>query len=148
MAASKQFTPVNFSQGQLLDTDTLNQLNSNDVFVRDQMVDGRYQGDWGFTVDTGLKIFGGRIPFASPGNSTTMVVGTVAFPALFSANCQPIIATSIMCAAPPIYEHAVFGIGTFFPDHRGFQFKVRINKAYPNQIMNDLAYLQYICMGY
>lgn len=146
MAVSKQFTPVNFSQGQLLDTDTLNQLNANDTFVRDQMVDGRYQGDWGFTVDTGLKLFGGRIRVG--GINGRVVVGTVAFPALFSANCQPIITTSLICPTPPVYEHAVFGIGTYFPDHRGFQFKVRIGGAYPNQVFNDLVYLQYICLGY
>jgi hypothetical protein len=111
------------------------------------MVDGRYVGDWGFTVDTGLKIFAGRIPM---GNAAVQsVTGTVVFPSLFSAGCQPIISTSILAASAPVYEHVVNGIGTYYPDYRGFQFRVRINKAYPNQTMqNDIIYLMYICMGY
>lgn len=146
MVSGNKVTPVNFSQGQLLDTDTLAQLSANDSILNAQMVDGRYQGDWGFTVDTGLKLFAGRIQMGN--NTGRQVVGTVAFPALFSANCQPIITTSILCATAPVYEHTVYGIGTYYPDHRGFQFKVRISDAYPKQTFKDLVYLQYICLGY
>jgi len=143
---SKQFVPVNFSTGQLLDEDTLNQMNNNAVYLRDQAVDGKYTADWGGVWDTNIKLMCGRIYI--PQGSPRVVYGTVAFTSLFSPGAQPVITTSILAQGAK-YEHSVYGIGQYFPDHRGFQFKIKIGKAYSNStVFSEPVYLMWQAMGF
>lgn len=145
MAASKQFVSVNFTQGQLLDTDTLNQLNNNEVFLRDQMVDGKYTNDWGGVYDVNVKLLCGRVYV--PQQNVPVVYGTVAFPSMFSPGFQTIITTALHSPEECKFEHVIYGIGQYWPDHRGFQFKMKINPAYNNQVFSNAVYLNWMAMG-
>lgn len=143
---SKYFTAVNWSPGQLIDEDSLDQMNNNEVYLRDQMVDGKYMFDWGGQVDTGIKLLGGRVYI--PPQQVTVTYGTVAFPQFFTPESQPIITTSLLAPSECVFDHIVYGIGTYFPDHRGFQFKIKVNEAYPRKVFSQPMYFQYHAMGY
>lgn len=146
MPSSTTFTPVNFSQGQLLDTDTLNTLNSNSVFLRNQMVDGKQVNEAGAVTDTGIKILGGRIYL--PPQNVRVVYGTIAFPALFTAGWKPVVTTAIGSPTGSCkFEHVIYGIGSVFPDHRGFQFKLKVSDAYPKAVFDHSLYFNYIAIG-
>lgn len=143
---SKYFTAVNWSPGQLIDEDSLDQMNNNEVFLRDQMVDGKYMFDWGGQVDTGVKILCGRVYI--PPQNVQVTYGTVGFPQLFTPQSQPIVTATILSQEQCAHEYIVHGIGTYFPDHRGFQFKLKISNAYPKKTLDQPLYFQYIAMGY
>lgn len=144
---SKYFTPVNWSPGQLIDEDSLDQMNNNEVYLRDQMVDGKYMFDWGGQVDTGIKMMCGRV-YLPPNGNITVTYGTVAFPQMFTPESQPIITATLLSQEQCAHEYIVRGIGTFFPDHRGFQFKVRISQAYAKKTLDQPLYFMWMAMGY
>lgn len=148
--ATKQFVPVNFSTGQLLDEDSLDQLNNNTVALRDQSVDGKFFDGAGILVDTGIKMLGGRI-FIPAQPSLDVVYGTVAFPSLFTPGCLPAVATGIMCPDQMNkFMHVHFGIGYPYADHRGFGFKINVRSpaANSNDTFTSNLWLQYVAVGY
>lgn len=144
---SKNFTPVNWSNGQLIDEDSLDQINNNEVYLRDRSVQGKYMFDWGASVDQGIKVMAGRIYI--PAQNVEVVYGTVGFPQLFTPDIQPIVVTNILSPGQNKFMHIVYGIGTYFPDHRGFQFKINVRAGQSdNQVFSNPIYLQYHALGY
>lgn len=122
----------------------MNQINNNSVFLRDQMIDGKYTSEGG-VYDTGIKLMCGRAYI--PPQAVDVVYGTVYFTNLFTPGMQPVITTSILSNAECKFEHVVYGIGQYWPDHRGFQFKIKINPAYNQQTFNNQIYLFWQAMA-
>jgi len=148
MVVGKQFIPISFSPGQLLDEDTLDQMAANELFLRDASVDGKYVNEYGAIVDNNIKLMCGMTII--PPQNVSVVYGTVAFPAMFTPGVMgPTIATSILSPGQNKFMHVVYGIGQYYPDHRGFQFKINVRAGQDdNAIFSDTIMLQWIAMGY
>ncbi len=147
MAASRQFIAVNFSQGQLLDVDTLNQLSNNTVYLRDQMVDAKYQYEWGGVVDINVKLLAGKT-YVPPSGDQGPIYVTIGFTNIFTPGCNPIITTGLQTEGGAKFEHCLYGIGTYHPDHRGFVAKVKVNPAYPRGVFDQHMHVNWTAVGY
>jgi hypothetical protein len=146
MVVSKQFIPISFSPGQLLDEDTLDQMVANEQFLRDQSVDGKVTTEWGSIWDTGIKMLCGRAMI--PAQSASVVYGTVGFTSMFTPGSQPVIATGITSVAGNKFMHVIRGIGQVMPDHRGFQYQLNVRGVGDdNSSIGNTIYLNWIAMG-
>lgn len=146
--ASSEFVAVTWNPQQLLDEDTLDQINNNILFLKEQSVDGTYMHLDGGIVSTGIKVLCGRKTI--PARDSDQASATIGFATMFSPTCTPIVTTSIV--APGIralLTHVIDGIGTDHPTHQGFQVRIRQNGASKkNDKINKPIYLNWIAMGY
>lgn len=118
--ANEQFVAVNWNPAQLVDEATLDQLNANMVFLKNQMVDGKYQhANTASVVDIGLKVLGGRMVM-NPNAKAPYSDKTVTFAGHFTANSRPHITTGILSVHERQIICTYIGIGKAEVDHRGF----------------------------
>src|SRR6478735_3056089 len=109
--ASSEFVAVTWNPQQLLDEDTLDQINNNILYLKDQSVDGLYMGPYGGLVSNGIKLLCGRKTI--PARDSDQASAQVGFASIFTPNIEPIVTTSI--TAPGIralLTHVIDGIGT------------------------------------
>ena len=145
--AGKEFVAVNWNQGQLIDEDTLDQINSNITYLRNQMVDGRYMHLNNGVVDLGLKMLCGRA-IITPKKSDTAVV-RVAFAKIFTPNSVPVVTTSITSPGQVHFFSVISGIGQTHPNHQGFECKVNLAAEHKkNDKITKPIFINWIAMGY
>lgn len=145
--ASKEFVAVSWSANQVIDEDSLDQINDNTVYLRNQMVDGKYMHDNNGVTDLGIKILCGR-KVLTPRKSDTALL-RVGFTKMFTPNSSPIITTSITSPGPVMFFHIINGINTLHPNHQGFEVKVNVaaTKA-KNDVFSKSIFINWIAMGY
>lgn len=145
--AQKEFVAVTWSADQLLDEDSMDQLNNNTVYLRNQMVDGKYMHLNNGVVDVGIKILCGRKQITPRKTDTALV--RVGFAKMFTPDSQPVITTSLTSPGPVKFFHAINGIGRLHPNHQGFECKVNV---YADTKKNDKfassIWVNWIAMGY
>ena len=145
--ASKEFVAVTWSPQQLIDEDTLDQINNNLIYLRNQSVNGAYMNLNNGVTDVGIKLLCGRKMIAPRAGDTAVV--TVSFAKLFTPGTVPVITTSITSADGKVKIFSVInGIGQDQPSHQGFQCKV--NLAVDNKKKDKITkplYVNWIAMG-
>lgn len=123
--ASTEFVAVTWQPNQLIDEDSLDQISNNLIFLRNQMVDGKYMQLNSGVTDTGLKLLCGRA-LITPRNSDTATV-RINFASMFTVGTVPVVTTSITSSNRIKIFHTIRGIGSFHPNHQGFEAKVNLD---------------------
>lgn len=127
--ASTPFQVVSWSPNDPISDEKLDAMVGNDNWLRDNMLQGRYQNA-GTTRDIGVKIAGGVIPI-SAGKGTTRTK-QVLFDGYFSQSCAPIVTTGVISAKQFQIYCTISGIGnTIQPTRDGFEahvFATAVNK--------------------
>lgn len=123
--AAKQFVPVSFNSKQLIDQDTLNQINNNMVWLRDRSVTGNWlPPDGGGVINTGIKFQAGTVTL--PKDKNEQVGKDVHFAAnIFTPGTNPIVTATVVCSWSNKITPTVSGIGQNRPDDRGFHVVVK-----------------------
>lgn len=146
--ASKDFVAVSWTADQIIDEDTLDQINNNLVWLRNNSVQGKYTHLNGAVTGTGVKMLCGRKMLTAP--KSDRVTGQVKFGQVFTAGTIPVITTSIVSpSGKSALDHILMGIDDNQPNHQGFKVKVVVNAGKKKQ--DNLAkpiYINWIAMGY
>jgi hypothetical protein len=147
--ASTDYVAVSWNPGQLVDEDTLDQMNNNITYLKNQMIDGKYTQLNGGLVDINLKMLCGRNIITARKSATATI--TVNFASMFSSTCTPIVTTSLVSPSQDRIFTIVNGIGQLHPSNHGFQ--VTVDAALTTgadtggTIAKDL-YINWIAMGF
>lgn len=145
--AVKEFVAVSWTANQIIDEDSLDQLNDNTVYLRNQSVDGRYMHLNNGVTDTGIKILCGRKQI-TPRKSDTALV-RIGFAKMFTPDSAPVVTTSITSPGAVKFFHVINGINRLHPNHQGFEVKVNV---YADTRKNDRfaksIFVNWIAMGY
>lgn len=145
--ASKEFVAVSFSPNQLIDEDTLDQMNNNLVYLRDQAIDGKYQHLNGGATDKGIKMLCGRAVIAPRKGDTAKQ--RVNFARMFTPDSVPVITTSITSTHQTRIFETIAGIGRVHPNHQGFEVTVNVAaEKEKNDKISRKIYINWIAMGY
>lgn len=145
--ASNEFVAVNWAPGQLLDEDTLDQMNSNINYIKRQSVDGAYMHLNNGVTTQGIKILCGRRQI-TPRKADTAVV-RIGFAKMFTPGISPVITTSITSPGQTHIFHVINGIGRLQPNHQGFECKVNVAAdAKKKDTIAKSLYVNWIAMGY
>ena len=145
--ASKEFVAVSWSPGQLVEEDTLDQMNNNITYLRDQMVDGQYQHRLGGLTDTNIKLLCGYATI--PPNKANTATTSVSFSKMFSPNSYPVVTASVIGTKNRNIDLTLGGIGQTFPNHQGFYAKVYVGDI--GKVVGQIhgtIYIMWIAMGY
>lgn len=145
--STNEFVAVNWTANQIIDEDSLDQLNSNTVYLRNQSVNGKYMHLNGGVTDFGVKILCGKKQI-TPRKSDTALL-SVGFAKLFTPESAPVVTTSLTSPGPVKFFHIVNGIGRLHPDHRGFEVKVNVYAdVKANDTFSQSIFVNWIAMGY
>lgn len=145
--ANRQFVAVNWTANQLIDEDSMDQVNSNLVWMRNHKVEGKYQHLGNSTTEVGLKILCGRRQITPRKNDTAIV--QVGFTKIFTPDSIPVITTSIVSPSQVNFFTIINGINRLHPNHQGFECKVNVaatKKA--NDKIQKSIFINWIAMGY
>lgn len=123
--ASTEFVAVSFAPNQILDEDTMDQIADNQVYLRDQSIDGLYQNLNGGGISTGIKLIAGRAQI-NPRSSDSASV-RVTFPSLFTPDTIPVITLGINSQTQIKVFTTFEGIGRAVPNHQGFIAHVNVD---------------------
>ena len=147
--SNKEFVAVNWTAHQILDEDSLDQMNSNLVNLRNTKVEGRYTHlNNSGQVNQGIKILCGRKQI-TPHPKTDTVIVRVGFGLMFTPNSRPVITTSITSPGYVRFFHIINGIDQLHPNHQGFECKVNVDAERPR--FDNFArsiFINWIAMGY
>lgn len=146
--ASKEFVAVTWSPGQMIDQDTLDQINNNLTFLRDQSVDGSYMHLNNGVTSAGVKILAGRKLVPPVKSDTTSA--RIGFAKMFTPDSVPIVVCTILAADHSVkFSHTISGIGRDHPNHQGFQVKInRHAESEKKDVIDKALYVNWIAMGY
>jgi hypothetical protein len=144
--ANKEFVAVNWTAHQILDEDSMDQINSNLVWMRNRKLEGKYQHLNNATTEIGLKLLCGRKQI-TPRKSDTALV-QVGFTKLFTPGSTPVITTSITSPAQINFYTIINGIGRLQPNHQGFECKVNVAGKKGKDRINKSIFINWIAMGY
>lgn len=145
--AVNEFVAVTWSPNQLIDEDSLDQMNNNITYLRDQSTDGLYQHLGGGGTDKGIKLLCGRgIITPRKGDDARL---RISFNKLFTPNSTPIVTTSITSTHQTNIFLTIEGIGRVHPNHQGFVAKVNVAADLKRQDrIARKIYINWIAMGY
>ncbi len=144
--ADREFVAVTWTANQIIDEDSLDQLNSNMVWLRNQMIDGKYMHLNNGVTDTGIKILCGRKQ-VTPRKSDTALV-RIGFSKMFTPDQAVIVTTSLTSPGPVKFFHVINGINRLHPNHQGFECKININAdAKDNDRFAKSVFINWIAMG-
>lgn len=145
--SNNEFVAVSWSGGQIIDEDSMDQLNDNTVYLRNQSIDGKYQNLNNSVVDTGIKMLCGRKEITQRDSDT--VTTRIGFSQIFTPNSTPIITTSLTSPSFVKFFTIIHGIDRLHPNHQGFECKVNV---YADKKKNDKfsssIFVNWIAMGY
>lgn len=144
--AATQFVAVNWNPGAVMDEDTLDQMNNNINYLRDQSVNGKYQALGGGLVDIRIKLLCGRA-IITPRRTDTATV-RCSFASMFTPNSTPVVTTSIVSPGQIKIFHKISGIGRLHPNHQGFDCSVNIYASGKSDKIVKPLYVNWIAMGY
>lgn len=145
--ANKSFVAVNWTPSQVIDEDSLDQMNNNIIVLRNQKVEGKYQHQNGGIVDTGVKILCGRGQITPRAADTATI--RIGFANMFTPDSQPIISTSIVSPGHAKFFHVINGINGLHPNHQGFDCKVVVYAdSKKNSKFTDSIFIHWVAMGF
>lgn len=144
--ASTPFKVVSWSPLDPITDDKLSAMVSNDNWLRDNMVRGRY-GANGVNRDTGIRIASG-LALITSGKSADRT-RNVSFGNYFSESCKPIVTTGIVSASQRQIFATIDGPGSKpQPTRDGFQVHVHVNSNNKNKKISRNFYVSWHALGY
>lgn len=138
------YQPISWSSQEPAFKDKLNQMTNNDQWLFENMPKMYYSVN-GIKRSTGVKAATGFGVFNA--SATRYAAGTVSFGDYFSQGCQPVVVVGEMQTYPQREVIATIrGIGTAFPDHRGFE--VYLTAVGTAKKISSTVYAPWIAIGY
>lgn len=145
--ASTPFNVISWAPNDPITDEKLDAMVSNDGWLRDNMLMGRYRAN-NVTRDIGIKIASGVVTFTKGKNLSRET--NVNFDGFFSQGCQPIVTTGILSSSHRSVFVTLTGPGTqAFPNRDGFkvQLNVSVKKNAPNKINRNI-YVSWHALGW
>lgn len=140
------YVSVYWNDPDPMSTDKLNQMANNEQWLFENTPRVFYNAS-GATRSSGVKILAGMATIAA--SQTPNATGSVNFGTFFSTGCVPIITTGILSYPRGRITCAVRGIGTFWPDNRGFEVRIgSTEEIYANDKIDATVYINYIAIGW
>jgi hypothetical protein len=141
--ATTEFVAVNWNPNQVIDEDSLDQMNNNINWLKNNSTTGAIQLTNGGAVNRNIKILAGK------SNLNTMGVNFFAtdiyFTKLFTPMSSPVV-TGSMWSANQVSAFNIHGLdGSTSIDHRGFTI---VGRKLDNDVYQSNSFLNWIAIGY
>lgn len=122
-------------------------MANNDQYLAENMPVVYYNGH-GVKKTAGTKILTGAVSI-SPNSKSGSGSNTFYFGNFFSSGCQPMVIASVNSYPQGRFHLWTRGIGTFWPDHRGFEVRIAADElnAKSNKI-NATVWCPFIAIGW
>lgn len=144
--ASTPFKVVSWAPLDPITDEKLDAMVSNDNWLRDNMMRGRY-GANGVTRETGLRIASGLALITS--GKAASKSRNVSFDTFFSESCKPIVTTGIVSASQRQIYATIDGPGNKpQPTRDGFQVHVFVNSKSKKKKISRNFYVSWHALGY
>jgi hypothetical protein len=143
---AKPYAPQSWSDNEPIFLEKLNAMTNNDQYLFENQPTVYYNGH-GIRKTSGTKIMSAAVSIgarASLNGGNTFYFGN-----FFSAGCRPLVICSVNSYPQGRYFLATRGIGTFWPDHRGFEVRIAASEANPkaNRI-SATVWIPFIAVGW
>lgn len=143
---STPFKVVSWAPLDPITDEKLDAMVSNDNWLRDNMLRGRY-GANGVTRETGLRIASG-LALITSGKAASRS-RSVSFDTFFSESCNPIVTTGIVSSSQRQIYATIDGLGNKpQPTRDGFQVYVFVNSKNKNKKISRNFYISWHALGY
>ena len=145
--AALPYAPTSWSDNEPILTDKLRQMSNNDQYLFEQLSTVYYNAN-AIKKTSGMKIMASTVS-VSPNLSSPNGMATFYFGTFFTVGCKPMVIASINSYPQGRFHLNTRGIGTFWPDHRGFEVRIaadELNTA-NNKIYNRV-WVMFIAMGF
>lgn len=139
------YQPISWSDNEPLYTDKLNAMANNEQWLFEN-APRMYYNTFGLKKTSGIKILTGFVQLP-PGNEHTG--NTFYFGTFFSQGCQPVVVASINTFPRGRLVVVTRGIGSQWPDSRGFE--CRVYSAEPTsatRVIPPGVYAAFIATGW
>ena len=144
--ASTPFQVVSWSPLDPITDEKLDAMVSNDNWLRDNMVRGRY-GANGVNRDTGIKVASGLALITSGKSATRSKY--VSFGNYFSDSCKPIVTHGVVSSSQRQIFVTIDGPGSKpQPTRDGFQVHVYVNSNNKHKKISRNFYVSWHALGY
>lgn len=143
---AKPYAPQSWSDNEPIFTDKLNAMTNNDQFLFENMPTVYYNGH-GIRKTAGTKIMSAAVSI--PANASGNGGNTFYFGNFFSSGCRPLVVASINSYPQGRFHLNTRGIGTFWPDHRGFEVRIQADELnVKNNKINATVWIPFIAVGW
>lgn len=144
--ASTEFKVISWAPLDPITDDKLDAMVSNDNWLRDNMMRGRYSAN-GVRRETGVRMASG-LALITSGKSASKTRG-VSFGDYFSESCRPIVTTGIVSASQRQIYATIDGPGSKpQPTRDGFQVHVFVNSKNKKKKISRNFYVSWHALGY
>lgn len=144
--ASSPFKVVSWSPREPLTNEKLNAMVTNDNWLRENMMRGRYSAN-GVYRATGIKMASG-LALITSGKAATKTK-YVSFGSYFSESCKPIVTTGVVSAAQRQIWATIDGPGSKpQPTRDGFQIHVYVNSTNKKKKIARNFYVSWHAIGF
>lgn len=140
--AEVPFKVISWTEFDLIDEDKMDALVTNDIWLRDNMARGQYQGH-GVKRTEGIKIASGLALITA--RKQTNATQNIAFNGFFLSVCNPIVTTAIVSSHQRRVFCTIDGLGKLHPDSRGFQCHIQVESD--KKIKRNM-YVSWHAVGY
>lgn len=145
--AAKPFSPLSWSDNEPIFMEKLNQMANNEQYLFENTPTVYYNGH-GIRKTAGTKILSAAVQI--PANSRSGYgANTFHFGSFFSSGCRPFVIASVNSFPQGRFHIYTRGIGTFWPDHRGFEIRLSTDElnAKDNKI-RATVWVPFIAIGW
>ena len=145
--AAKPYASQSWSDNEPIFTDKLNAMTNNDQYLFENMPTLYYNGH-GVKKTAGTKIMTAAVAI-SPNSKSPNGMATFYFGNFFSSGCQPLVIASVNSYPQGRYHLSTRGIGTFWPDHRGFELRIAADELnVKNNKISATVWCPFIAIGW
>lgn len=145
--AAKPYAPQSWTDNEPLLLEKLNAMTNNDQFLFENMPTLYYNGH-GIKKTAGTKILTAAVSIA-PNSKSGNGANTFYFGNFFSSGCRPFVIASINSYPQGRFHLNTRGIGTFWPDHRGFEIRISADELNAkNNKINATVWVPFIAIGW
>lgn len=128
-------------------TDKLNAMTNNDQYLFENMPTLYYNGH-GYKKSAGTKILSAAVGIG-PDSKSGYAIRTFYFGNFFSSGCQPFVIASLNSYPQIRFHVSTRGIGTFWPDHRGFEVRISADELnVKNNQIKATVWVPFIAIGW
>lgn len=140
------FKTLSWGDNEPLYTDKLNAMVNNDQWLFENMPQAKYSAHL-LNRQQGIKLVSGFVYLKASANGYSSA--TAYFGSYFSSGCKPVVVTSLNSYPQGRIHVVTRGIGTFFPDHRGFEVRAYADEQnLRNNKITAAIYVPYIAVGW
>lgn len=143
------FQPISWSDNEPIYVDKMNAMANNDQWLFEN-APNMYYNVAGVKKTTGIKIMTGFVAIPITTSYTDRdSEATFYFGSFFSQGCQPVVVASLQTYPQTRIIISTRGIGTFWPDSRGFEVRAAANDSNIKiQIIHPNVWVAFVAIGW